>query len=719
MCRPGRGRKAESPAEVATPVRRQPPRRCTPPAGPAPSTCWDGRIAVSPRGEVYPCIFSRGAKVGSVADTPLPQVLARRPLAGLWALTTDDVPECRDCDRKGVCFDCRALPLTALGDVTAKNPRCDYVPPARRPRRPRPEAARVRPGLLGRDLAGERLLVDAATARLHRLDAGAAAILDALVAGASEAALAAGLTRRFGLAPDEAASEVATVADGLWDAGLLVDPAGRDVTGDRVLAGVAPPPVPDALGLAAGAADPAAGRAVADTPAAEVPRRALLGLLGRTVALAADAAAWAELEALLAPLAADPGATPEATISVVSRRSAPHLRALHHVLVDGRQVRAVRTPGALRSAVEEVLCTLAAEGQGDLRLHAAVLVGPAGAVLIPGASGAGKSLLALAGVAAGLGYGTDEAARIPLVGEVVVDALPKPVTVKAAGRPWVPPALTARWIPPDVADPDDYAWVPLVGSAPAPVVAVVLPIAPAPPRASPPARPATPPRPSSPGSSTSAGRGSPRASRRCAAWSRARPASASTPGTSRPPGRASPSASAKAPPGAPAPELRRASALVGVPGRAGPVEGLLHAPRRDPAQEVLGGAGLVVGPRAPAPAEGLLADHRAGGLVVDVEVPGGKPEALLGVVDGRPVPGEDGAGEPVLGGGVADPEHLLVAIVGEDVEREHRPEDLLGHQGPVGSSHRTTVGWTNQPFFESASPPARILFPAPVRACSR
>ncbi len=474
----GRGRKAESPAEVAS---------CTvcddgtfqamhtDPAGPAPSTCWDGRIAVSPRGEVYPCIFSRGAKVGSVADTPLPQVLARGPLAGLWALTTDDVPECRDCDRKGVCFDCRALPLTALGDVTAKNPRCDYVPPARRPRRPRPEAARVRPGLLGRDLAGERLLVDAATARLHRLDAGAAAILDALAAGASEAALAAGLTRRFGLAPDEAASEIATVADGLWDAGLLVDPAGRDVTGDRVLAGVAPPPVPDALGLAAGAADPAAGRAVADTPAAEVPRRALLGLLGRTVALAADAAAWAELEALLAPLAADPGATPEATISVVSRRSAPHLGALHHVLVDGRQVRAVRTPGALRSAVEEVLCTLAAEGQGDLRLHAAVLVGPAGAVLIPGASGAGKSLLALAGVAAGLGYGTDEAARIPLVGEVVVDALPKPVTVKAAGRPWVPPALTARWIPPDVADPDDYAWVPLVGSAPAPVVAVVLP----------------------------------------------------------------------------------------------------------------------------------------------------------------------------------------------------------------------------------------------------
>ena len=60
-----------------------------------------------------------------------------------------------------------------------------------------------------------------------------------------------------------------------------------------------------------------------------------------------------------------------------------------------------------------------------------------------------------------------------------------------------------------------------------------------------------------------------------------------------------------------------------VPRRA---EVLLDRPRADPADQIQLRPGLVVGARRAGAAERLLADDRAGGLVVDVEVAGGIPE---------------------------------------------------------------------------------------------
>src|SRR5262245_32119108 len=57
-------------------------------------------------------------------------------------------------------------------------------------------------------------------------------------------------------------------------------------------------------------------------------------------------------------------------------------------------------------------------------------------------------------------------------------------------------------------------------------------------------------------------------------------------------------------------------------------EGLLDRTRRDPPTQVQGAARLVVRSRGAAPAERLLADDRAGGLVVDVEVSGGVAQPL-------------------------------------------------------------------------------------------
>ena len=64
-------------------------------------------------------------------------------------------------------------------------------------------------------------------------------------------------------------------------------------------------------------------------------------------------------------------------------------------------------------------------------------------------------------------------------------------------------------------------------------------------------------------------------------------------------------------------------------------EVLLHGPGADPAHQIQLRAGLVVGARGPRAAERLLTDHRAGRLVVDVEVAGGITQRR-GRLDDRP-----------------------------------------------------------------------------------
>ena len=73
----------------------------------------------------------------------------------------------------------------------------------------------------------------------------------------------------------------------------------------------------------------------------------------------------------------------------------------------------------------------------------------------------------------------------------------------------------------------------------------------------------------------------------------------------------------------------RRSALVGVGGDGRGDEGLLDRAGADPAQQVVDRARLVVRARRPTAAERLLADHRAGRLVVDVEVARPRSAGLL------------------------------------------------------------------------------------------
>ena len=93
-----------------------------------PGTCWNGKVAVTPTGDVIPCVFARDLVVGNVAKSSLKDILADRKLKDLWKITLDDVEVCKDCEYRYACFDCRALSYTVTENLLAKMPACTYNP---------------------------------------------------------------------------------------------------------------------------------------------------------------------------------------------------------------------------------------------------------------------------------------------------------------------------------------------------------------------------------------------------------------------------------------------------------------------------------------------------------------------------------------------------------------------------------------------------------------
>lgn len=91
-------------------------------------TCWKGRIAISSKGEVYPCIFARQCLAGKFPETGLEKIVQGEGLQRLWRITLEDVETCKDCELRYGCFDCRALALSVTGNLFSKNQRCGYNP---------------------------------------------------------------------------------------------------------------------------------------------------------------------------------------------------------------------------------------------------------------------------------------------------------------------------------------------------------------------------------------------------------------------------------------------------------------------------------------------------------------------------------------------------------------------------------------------------------------
>lgn len=93
--------------------------------------CLTGKITITDKGNILPCIFSRNQVVGNISNQTLTEAL-KGAIQNVWQLTKDDVLVCRDCQYRYVCFDCRPLSEGAANGNgqynSAPYPRCTHNP---------------------------------------------------------------------------------------------------------------------------------------------------------------------------------------------------------------------------------------------------------------------------------------------------------------------------------------------------------------------------------------------------------------------------------------------------------------------------------------------------------------------------------------------------------------------------------------------------------------
>lgn len=79
--------------------------------------CYGNQIAITAEGNVLPCIMSRQLTLGNVKDQGIVSILANSKYEDYRKLTKNSIQECKECAYRYGCFDCRALEMSATGDV--------------------------------------------------------------------------------------------------------------------------------------------------------------------------------------------------------------------------------------------------------------------------------------------------------------------------------------------------------------------------------------------------------------------------------------------------------------------------------------------------------------------------------------------------------------------------------------------------------------------------
>lgn len=92
------------------------------------NTCWYGKCAITPTGNIIPCEFERSIVYGNVRQQSISQILNGDKLKEFWHLDFSKIQICKDCEYRFSCKDCRPLGFSLCGNITQKNPRCLYNP---------------------------------------------------------------------------------------------------------------------------------------------------------------------------------------------------------------------------------------------------------------------------------------------------------------------------------------------------------------------------------------------------------------------------------------------------------------------------------------------------------------------------------------------------------------------------------------------------------------
>lgn len=91
------------------------------------NSCWSGKLAILNNGDVIPCIYGRNHILGNTQRQSIKEIVNSEETKELWETTVDSLIECRSCESRYNCKDCRVMAETDKG-VLHCNPRCSYNP---------------------------------------------------------------------------------------------------------------------------------------------------------------------------------------------------------------------------------------------------------------------------------------------------------------------------------------------------------------------------------------------------------------------------------------------------------------------------------------------------------------------------------------------------------------------------------------------------------------
>jgi radical SAM protein with 4Fe4S-binding SPASM domain len=90
--------------------------------------CWWGKIAVLANGDVTPCVFERTKICGNVLTSSVLSIIASDELKYCWEYNYAKVSECRSCEFRMACKDCRPIAMSINNRLESKSRRCLYSP---------------------------------------------------------------------------------------------------------------------------------------------------------------------------------------------------------------------------------------------------------------------------------------------------------------------------------------------------------------------------------------------------------------------------------------------------------------------------------------------------------------------------------------------------------------------------------------------------------------
>ncbi|MEI0446632.1 radical SAM protein [Brachyspira intermedia] len=90
------------------------------------NTCLFGKFSILPNGDVTPCEFERDIFYGNLKVENIDTILKSENLKKYWYLDFSKIYECKNCEYRFACKDCR--PLAKINGEHSKNPRCRYFP---------------------------------------------------------------------------------------------------------------------------------------------------------------------------------------------------------------------------------------------------------------------------------------------------------------------------------------------------------------------------------------------------------------------------------------------------------------------------------------------------------------------------------------------------------------------------------------------------------------